>query len=146
MTLDGLKVYVAAPFSYRERAQEVGEKLVALGAEITEPWWMREGAAVRNHNDISEAFALERARADVAGVRAAHVVLALMPETGGCGMWWECGIAYQAGIPIFEAPLKDVLHYRGIFDQLTRRFSTLEASIVAMFDLRDEVTGLKVRG
>lgn len=99
-----LRVYVAGNSGEREaRAKPMIESLRNAGCVITYDWTIavdQFGA-----NAVGEVQARLSASRDLAGVRAADVVLALAPETGGCGMWIEVGAAFALGIPVvFSCP------------------------------------------
>lgn len=67
------KVYVAAPWQDRARANEIAIMLVSRGFQITHDWWMYEG----EEKDESHEFLQRCAELDVQGVKDADIVIVL---------------------------------------------------------------------
>lgn len=113
-----MRIYVAAPFGDRDKAKAVADLLEERGATITEDWWHEKKDNSIDVDDVK--FGRERAQADVNGVLTADMLVALVPKEGGCGMWWECGMALASGIPVVRIPLEGLeVPHRTIFDYIT---------------------------
>jgi len=84
-----MKIYVAAKWEERPRAQEVMAQLVRAGHTITYNWTLNE--------NFTQACAV----LDANGVKDADVVLALVEkDLPYQGLWVEVGIAVGRGIPV----------------------------------------------
>jgi hypothetical protein len=102
-----LKVYIAAPWVYREAARAASLLFEAAGHTITERWWEHEempGGKAGTYafvNDIpsSSPEARSQSEKDLDGVYNADrfVLLNLGPSEG---KMFECAIAWQSGIPV----------------------------------------------
>ena len=127
-----LRVYVAGNSSERgERAKPVIEKLRNAGCVITYDWTVAVDEF--GANAVGETQARLSASRDLAGVRGADVVLALAPETGGCGMWIEVGAAFALGIPVlFSCPEPN----RTIFSRLAlARFESDHFAVAYLLEM-----------
>jgi len=93
------KVYIATRLHNAARAQEIKEKLYALGIEITYDW--TKHGQVYSEEEL-RAFGEEEEN----GVRTCDVLLMIFP--GGCGSHWEAGLARGLNIPIVLLMEKEV--------------------------------------
>lgn len=123
-----MKIYVASPWNKRQKAIEAAAMLEAAGHEITRKWWLYEdpAAGVNDSKGSLGAYSRALAELDVKGVLEADAVVALVEESGGCGMWIEMGVALAKALPVYHINLEDFsgnVPRRSIFDNLARRVS-----------------------
>lgn len=88
-----MKVYLAGPWVDREVCGKIGE-LLEEHVTITHKWWKLEGG-----EGIAGITKRQFAEADIAGVRAANVVVVYNSQVSE-GKSFEQGIAVTLGIPI----------------------------------------------
>lgn len=88
-----MRVYIAAPWNYRELAKAASSLVEAAGHTITWPWWDHECG------DEDHAQLAELAWKDFRGVVGADVLL-LLNYAKSEGKAVEQGIALLSGIPI----------------------------------------------
>ena len=91
-----MKLYIAAPWAYKEAARAAGRIFTRYGHEITEPWWDHRDV---NGDDSAVDELLQQAWKDIAGVKSADVFVLLnlgMSE----GKAVELGIALEAGVRV----------------------------------------------
>jgi hypothetical protein len=122
-----MKIYVASAFTNKAVVQHWQAKLREIGVAITHDWTTAEappgpGGELTMPLEEQQKHAL----ADVQGVLAADLVWIIAPETGGCGCWFEMGLAYgdvDGGVPrriVVSGPR------RTIFTSLVGHFTTHE--------------------
>jgi len=105
-----MKVYIAAPWPKRARAEEVAGLCEEAGLTITRKWWEHEAtnggvSSPSTGEGESVAFLRECADADLKAVRDADAVICLIwPKEieAGCGQWWESGAAAALGVTIYQ--------------------------------------------
>ena len=118
-----MNVYVAAKFEEKDLAKRAMEKLCQAGHVITYNWTL--------HDDTDDPEELAReARNDAAGVLSADL-LVFFPHEQSKGGWFEAGIAWAKGIPIFiVSPMPTPC----VFEHLPRvcRFITLHDALAAI--------------
>jgi len=88
-----MKIYVATGLEYADRAKIVQSVLRDDGHEITYDWTVHGSVQDAGPEHIAEV-----ARLEAAGVRAADLLIAILP--GGCGTHVEIGLALGRGIPV----------------------------------------------
>ena len=107
-----MRVYLAAPWSYRSSAAVEASKLEKAGHVITEPWWHHQDV---NGDDSASDELLLQARKDLAGINNADVfVLLNLAKSEGKAV--EMGIALAYQMPIFAVGKRgehsaNVFHY-----------------------------------
>lgn len=127
-----LKVYVAASSGELDRVRAcVGTIDALLDIEITERWWQgaEEWAGRDSEQSIESSVAAARACRD--GVRAADVLLLLMPGSARGGCMVELGIAIERGMRVI---VSDSVPNRSAFCSLGRH---VRHDIDAVTMLRD---------
>lgn len=126
-----MKIYVAAPWIHREKAAILGAVLEQMGHKITHKWWDFELAGVDPKISNPEGEdAANCAAHDVLGVKNADLVVACMVADGGCGMFWEQGMALAWEKEVYQVNLLDggkVPPMRSVFDNLVTRCASLSA-------------------
>lgn len=91
-----MKIYVAGPWDFRDKAREAAEKFEAAGHDITHKWWEHD-AGVGGLAD--SAYHLKCAKDDVKGVLTADVFYMLSLQERGketSGKAVELGLAIAA--------------------------------------------------
>lgn len=100
-----MKVYLASPFfnqKERENVKVMAAKLRSYGYEVYVPMEHDVEDAWEKPNHI---WAKEVFEADVAAIRAADIVVALVyGMTDDAGTAWEIGYAYGTGKPVYTVP------------------------------------------
>lgn len=92
-----MRVYVASPFGEYRRARAAMQTIRSFGGTITHDW---TGEVDRYPNDDAPPdVRIAHAKQDLAGVRAADVLLLLTGpnKAEGCGCWIEMGGALILG-------------------------------------------------
>lgn len=101
----GLKVYIAAPYPWRDSAIHVMRQLVDVGVQVTSTWLV-----------VQEEMADASARVDLADVARADVLIAINPpgweEQGTGGRHVELGYALALKRPVvLVGQPSNVFHY-----------------------------------
>lgn len=132
-----MRVYVAAPFDLRELVSYMAASLESEGHVITYKWFDAELAVQATQDNVGEKRVREIATLELAGVVSADALLVLYQRSGGTGVWWECGMAAAAGVPIFalSARCDGKPPYRSIFDSFTTPVESLDEFKVALTEL-----------
>ena len=119
-----MRLYIAAPWKYRDQARVAGEQATQRGHVITEKWW--------DHEDITENSTLlpqdrkemaKQAQADWDGVSSADafIFLNLAYSEGKCV---ELGLALVNMLPIFAVGEPGMAVSRAVStSELTSAFS-----------------------
>lgn len=94
------KIYVSGPSRDLERCEGAIALCVELGAEITYDWTVGFLDALKK-NDPEDHRA--RALADLAGIRAADVMILLDSDSTSPGRWVEAGGALILGTPVIAS-------------------------------------------
>jgi hypothetical protein len=100
------RYYLAASSHEMDRAERIMQALDAAGFVCTHNWISGVRDAFARgiaEAKLDDAHALEAARADLAGVAAADVLVFLCPTHAAKGAWFEAGFANALGIPIVIA-------------------------------------------
>jgi hypothetical protein len=108
-----LRVYIAGSSKELDRVRAMAAAIDAMEhLEITERWWIGAEAWAGRDSEQSTAHALAAARACRDGVRAADLLVMLMPESASGGSMVELGIAIELNMWII---LSDAVPHRSVF-------------------------------
>ncbi len=106
-----MRLYIAAPWAHRDKAQAVALEFENNGHDITEKWWLHKDVGQGDMGKEPEEMA-SQAKADEIGVlNADHFIfLNLAYSEGKCV---ELGMALSEGTPILAIgePAMNVFHY-----------------------------------
>ena len=107
-----IKLYLASPFSDKDKMPELAKQFEDRGFVITRKWWEVED---KTEAEKTPQFLRGEALSDIEGVKAANVVV-LFNTKKSEGKAVEQGIAIANNIPIFAigkrgAFSKNVFHY-----------------------------------
>lgn len=122
-----MKVYLAGPWVDREVCGKIGE-LLEEHVTITHKWWKLEGG-----EDIAGITKRQFAEADIAGVKAANVVVVFNSSLSE-GKSFEQGVAVTLGIPIILITPKGVNPSNNVFHNLYHylHVNTIDEAIKAL--------------
>jgi nucleoside 2-deoxyribosyltransferase len=95
-----MKVYVATSFTNKDLAKRWMKRLEEYEIEITYDWTGTENP-VRGELELPLERQSEIADLDADGVRRADIVWVISPRHGGCGCWFEMGLAVGSGKKVF---------------------------------------------
>ncbi len=91
-----MKIYVSAGSTEVDRAATFMADLRVLGHDITHDWTV----SVRAFQAGGDVDPYHAATADIVGVHAADVLIALVPREPSKGLWVEIGAALATAIPV----------------------------------------------
>jgi nucleoside 2-deoxyribosyltransferase len=97
-----LKVYVAGPYSWRDRIKEFILELEVIGIESTASWIYEEASPAATLDQFSDIQNQKTALIDVQDIQRADVIVVftidpLGPSMPRGGRHWETGYAYALG-------------------------------------------------
>lgn len=102
-----ISIYVIGASAELERAERVIAALRERGAEVVGDWTASVRAAreagYATDATVPRETARKAARANRAAIRAAEVVIALVPERPSAGYGYDLGIAHEEGLEVIRS-------------------------------------------
>lgn len=123
-----MRIYVAAPWSDRDKAKGLGDQLETFGHEITHKWWIDEGKGYNGDEDHYRQCAIN----DFVAIQTADKVIILNTQPRGEE---TSGKAVEMGLAIaFQVPVVVVGEWTNVFHFFpgVRLVDTLEEAIDAL--------------
>lgn len=112
-----MKLYIAAPFSWRDSIKEYATKLSVSGIEITSSWIEETVPVNVTLDQLDDEYHVATATTDVQDIDRSDVVAVftidpLGPPKPRGGRHWETGYAYGRGKEVIViGPRENIFHY-----------------------------------